>query len=461
MINGEILAYVRQQLNAGTTREQISLGLKSNGWTDEDITQAFNALNPTPPPPAPTPPPVFTPTAVTQPVANSVSTPVTTVQPTINTFIPPIQNQPVLTSQNKKSKTWPYIIGFVLVPIIIIGVVVYLGYKKTVSTVSMLGQSLTENIAFYEHVVPYVKVPEEQNGYFAMVDLSSTNIISDEVDRDFLTQYLNNYPNIEKLNLKEAERILSKYDSYIDVFDGVTGKEYFQCQSGVDGLDCKLSVVRNLSQVVGLKALYLYNTGKAEEAKAYANKIIKLGDMTSASGSDLITTLVGLAVHNTGYKVLNLVEGDSVMDEAEKESHISKIREFHRDGMKKEYSRAIEFIEYVDDLNKPTSQSMYFQSEEEINIFRTAVKDSLLWDSFATKKLFYDSLLIDLENIDMPCGTPYKNSHKEISINMEEFDFDNDASQVNVGEFMYEMGHLTYEAYIKKSCEIQDLIKSL
>jgi hypothetical protein len=62
MLNNEIVAYVRNLLNQGISRDVIEKNLLSTGWTHEDVTQAFNALtppaSPSPQPAAPTTPAV-------------------------------------------------------------------------------------------------------------------------------------------------------------------------------------------------------------------------------------------------------------------------------------------------------------------------------------------------------------------------------------------------------------------
>lgn len=56
MINNELLNYIRQQLSLNIKREEITNNLKSQGWTDADISEAFTNVVPmsTPFVPAPT-----------------------------------------------------------------------------------------------------------------------------------------------------------------------------------------------------------------------------------------------------------------------------------------------------------------------------------------------------------------------------------------------------------------------
>ena len=63
MINDELLGYIRQQLSKNVSKEIISSNLKSQGWTDADVNEAFGTLIPMSTPIAPIPPsPIVKPT---------------------------------------------------------------------------------------------------------------------------------------------------------------------------------------------------------------------------------------------------------------------------------------------------------------------------------------------------------------------------------------------------------------
>ena len=48
MINNELLEYIKHQRQIGISRETISGNLKSTGWNDADINEAFVAITPVP-----------------------------------------------------------------------------------------------------------------------------------------------------------------------------------------------------------------------------------------------------------------------------------------------------------------------------------------------------------------------------------------------------------------------------
>ena len=45
MINQQILDYIKQQLQQGVSREQIKSSLITNGWSENDINEAFATLS--------------------------------------------------------------------------------------------------------------------------------------------------------------------------------------------------------------------------------------------------------------------------------------------------------------------------------------------------------------------------------------------------------------------------------
>jgi len=59
MVTTELLAYISREIKRGTNKDDISKSLKSNGWGDNDLKEAF-ALSPVPkgaPPVTPINPP--------------------------------------------------------------------------------------------------------------------------------------------------------------------------------------------------------------------------------------------------------------------------------------------------------------------------------------------------------------------------------------------------------------------
>ena len=100
MINNQLLGYVKQQLSLGIGRETITTNLKSQGWTDADLSEAFSAigLNAAP---------ALTPVS---PMAVGVTQNVAQMQPAQTNFS---NTNPVVTP-HKSKKIIPIIVVLVL-----------------------------------------------------------------------------------------------------------------------------------------------------------------------------------------------------------------------------------------------------------------------------------------------------------------------------------------------------------
>lgn len=69
MINQQLLDFIKQQLQLGSTKEKISVDLISNGWTAKDVEEGFKTINPT----APIQAPVSASTLAPDPVSSHVN----------------------------------------------------------------------------------------------------------------------------------------------------------------------------------------------------------------------------------------------------------------------------------------------------------------------------------------------------------------------------------------------------
>jgi hypothetical protein len=260
--------------------------------------------------------------------------------------------------------------------------------------------------------------------------------------------------------MKQAESILLKNKNNLEIFEEAVNKNNYQCINAED-VGCSFANIRHMSNIAALKSLMLYNSGRVEDSQQYAQKIIKLGEMMAGSSRDLLAVLFSEPIYKTGYKVLNLVKATTVLSENEKNRLISKLKESYRDAALKEYSDIVELVEYIDDPNKVINLTENYISVEQINFFRQVVEEYGNWDAFAAKKLFYDSLVVDLANLDAPCGTPYVNSYTDVGIDLDTVDVLKNYATVNMTNFIYASGYLPYNSIIERRCEVEDLINTL
>lgn len=136
MINEQLLGYVKQQLSQGVGRETITRNLKSQGWTDADVAEAFNAINPVVAPASTATP---TPTPVATPVSPVASSPMQTQAQTAQTTQPTNFTPP----SHKSRKSLLIVSILVLVGLAGAGAYAYYSYQRGQITV---GQAIVNTI---------------------------------------------------------------------------------------------------------------------------------------------------------------------------------------------------------------------------------------------------------------------------------------------------------------------------
>lgn len=99
MINKELIGFIEDQTKKGATKEIVSKELLGAGWTNQDIEEAFNAINIVSPKPAPTP--VATPTVSSASIINPTINPMGSQTP------PEIKNQFQSQYQSQNPVTSP------------------------------------------------------------------------------------------------------------------------------------------------------------------------------------------------------------------------------------------------------------------------------------------------------------------------------------------------------------------
>jgi hypothetical protein len=227
MVTPEIINYIRQQIAAGVSREQISINLKQNGWNDLDIAEAFNA---------------------------------TTV---------PLGAAP-LSLDKKTRQTIRNIIIFICVLVILfIGFVAATFFIKRNAPVvqsdevNKIETSLPKDINFNDFKVALEKVPDTENSVAIFNALPQKEVTSD--DRSLMNKYIAGSVSLDSSSLKQTKAILVKYKNVLDAFDAGAAKKYFQCPSDEYGIipgKCPLNSARDAGLLVSIKSLVLSKDGK-------------------------------------------------------------------------------------------------------------------------------------------------------------------------------------------------------
>ncbi len=130
MINNELISYIKQQLSINITKEVIFNNLKSQGWTDTDLNEAFTAIGPfTSPAPIP--------------YSNPDSTPISEITSNATQTQQTISPNPVV--QHKSKKIIP-IIAILVVLLIAGGVAGYAYYAYHQRSQITLGKVLVNTL---------------------------------------------------------------------------------------------------------------------------------------------------------------------------------------------------------------------------------------------------------------------------------------------------------------------------
>ncbi|HVU80359.1 MAG TPA: hypothetical protein VHD37_03285 [Candidatus Paceibacterota bacterium] len=193
MINPQLLDYVRAQRASGLSKEAITQALAQGGWTAQDVSEAFMAIDgvqtpPPPPPAAPAAPAAPTMQAAAPVTAASVSTspapagprvitpPPGAAQPGVPPLQPlgsqfgnmtttPVQPRPVMaasemsTARVAQKKGHGLMWAIVLIVLLLIAGGAAFAYFQFGTVMSLLGMSLPEATPSYEETNPEVPEP--------------------------------------------------------------------------------------------------------------------------------------------------------------------------------------------------------------------------------------------------------------------------------------------------------------
>lgn len=422
MITPEIINYIKQQITLGISREQISGNLKQNGWNDADIAEAFSALaNP----------------------ANNVPHAPQSVVAKPSLMIRNIIIFIILLALLGGAGWW-WFYGRKTIPVV---------QEESIKSSTAVQAPKTEN--FDDLKITYVQVPAEENSASIFNAVPSDAVA--KADKDLMDKYLKDFPGIGSVSLGESKKILAKYKNILASFESGVDKKYYQCSLNANiNINCSLNILRDISKLATLNAFVLFKEGKVNEAEQYAQKIIKLGQMITSQSSDLITFLVGLVVRKMGYYALHEIKPIAGISAAEKSTLINNFRENHKEALRFEYSQKIEFVDYITDANKKPSWVLDQGTEDAFSQYRAAA-NSVTWKPDEIKKLFYDFFSIELSNVDLPCGSLYKDSVIDIGFDPE----DTSKKENFVGKTFYSAFAASLSTVNVKRCEVESMINAL
>ncbi len=251
---------------------------------------------------------------------------------------------------------------------------------------------------------------------------------------------------------KSGKNVLASFEKGVN-------KKYYQCSLAAEE-DCHLNTLRDVANLAATNSIQLYKDGKAGEARTYAQKIVKLGQMITASTDDVIELLIGWLVQKTGYYTLTQIKPTIAISTNDKALLINNLREEQKKALKVIYTRTIESIDYITDSNKKPSLALSKTQEEVVKSYRD-IKTGFNWHPDETKKWYYDSAKIELANVDLACGSDYKNSVIDIKFNPDAPDAELKNQENYIGKIMYSLTSVSLSAVNVKRCDIEALINTL
>lgn len=192
MINQQLVDFIKQQLQVGSTKEKITSQLLVNGWTTQDIEEGFSAI--VPPTPTTTPPPI-SPYSGASYVQNA--NPIKTAEPQQQTFQPQIKQPSVQQTFTTKKESYSGKKLFLLILILLLlagGASAYYFKDNLINLPIIKDLFMNKETTISESNIPISN----------MVDLLDS-------DRKELEQYLSTYT--EKFPLKIVSGIVKKDDT--------------------------------------------------------------------------------------------------------------------------------------------------------------------------------------------------------------------------------------------------------
>jgi len=447
MITFELIKYIREQKTAGVPVEKISNLLRQQGWTEADIKEAFNAID-------------AASNLVSKPKEQDL-TPITPISPAtpLSPATTVVATPPVVPLEVKVQKRGHPILK-ILMLVVVLGLVGAGGWYAWKHFQPLNPKPVEELVVpkapvgvegFEQMKIERADIVEQENSAVVFNALPSEPI--SKVDKAFLDKYfLAN--SIVMPPLSESKKILTRYNNLLTAFKTGTGKLYYQCSVFIDK-ECKKNILRDVAKIGALQSLVFSQEGNKKESQEYADRVIKLGSIIPASSKELVDYLVGLAVQKIGYLTNAKTNPGFIFSKERKDVLVKELRDTQKNMLKFEAQRIFEIIDYITDTTKiPSSDILEFQ--EGAQVYRDS-KTQFKWDPTQTKNYIYQSLLIDLANVDLSCGSEYKDSKIDLGV-LPQTEEEAKTVENYLGKKFYQEMYVSGNAVNNSRCEVETLI---
>jgi len=359
MITNQIIDYIKQQTQAGKTKEEIETSLFNAGWRKTDINEAFKSIRP-------------------------------------------------------KKKLLKKII------LIFIGSVIglFLLILFLPNILSLFSKDIPP-IDDSDLQLKKIEIPREQNAYYDLIKLGGD--INEPKNIVHETTAVQDYINGKSWDDNLIENILSQNTEAFTYFTEATDKPKFQDPNFSDSAKIKPTVIvislnswRQASRLSVLKALFLLKQGKDKEAFDEVFKSIKIGQKIQESQCSVIEYLVGIGIKKIGLEALQKIIASSKLESNELKKYAETLNEFYKneEGLismwKEQYSEQIWAI------NSVVSGDKNILSEED-NFSSREIKNNFYFKPNKTKALFVEYTRENIKNAEKPCNLIEKREIKELA----------------------------------------------
>lgn len=445
MMNEELLQYIKQELEKGTTKEAITDLLLSQGWQVSDLDAIFQSLSISP---------------KTNEVLDSNTS--SNVNANQNSLQPPKKSHWKLILTSTISLLVILIAAFLLFPQLL-KLVSRDNEIKNNSEISPNPTTASKDIPPIDDSdlsLKVITVPDNENAYFDLIKLENI-VLKDDPTPDMLSGI--------KWDNKVVSEIVTRNLQAYGYFTDAASKPKFQRPEAANPANVTpnlvltgLSSLRGMSRLSSLKAMYLAKQGKDKEAMEEALNSVIIGQKIEDSQLTLIEYLVAIAVKSIGLETIQRILVTSKLSSDDLKQYAQGLNQYYKneDGLinsfKSEYQMQSWTINAMVNGN-PEALAEYDSLNEDNLEFSKKIKDSFYFQPNKTKLLFAEVARSNIKRVNQSCGE-IKESDIPIlasTSSIEKFNEEN-----IIGKIFHDTIALGLTSVILKKCDEDFLVAS-
>ncbi|MHB8652150.1 MAG: hypothetical protein ACYC8S_03375 [Minisyncoccota bacterium] len=412
MLNQELITYIKQSSAQGVSEANIRSTLRSQGWQEEDINLAFQALS-----------------------------------------------QDLKLPRKRKWKRWLLVpVLVIILPIFSIWLFPYVApyFVKDIGPINDSDLRLEK-----------VSIPDNENAYFDLIKIS--NVLYNPEDKK---QIIADMADGKVWDEALAKDIIARNEEALKYFSDAANKPKFQDPIAADptslSFDSPMPALTPwlaTGKISALKAEYLSKQGKSKEALAEALAPIEVGQKIQQSQGPLIEYLVGMGTENTGLKAMQLVVATSSLSGAELKTYTKNIEGLYDNkkgltlALKAEYMMQIRALHSIiqglaqGEQLPPTSETVKKMLEN--NLDKRAAYNSYYFQPNKTSLLLAETARGWISDIEKSCqGISINKEPNPTPLSLSEAYFKENA----VGEILASIISASLGGVISKPCQENTLI---